>query len=362
MNKRKLDEFTSFVRSLEPSDRIGILHDSDADGISAAVICAHAIERIRGVPANLVITQKKRMVSIEKETVKKLKQNRINKFITLDLAVDQEPQKFKPIEKFADTLVIDHHKIYNDLSSKKTVFIKAFELSNKVEPSKYATSKLVFDLFSKITDLSDLDWVACVGMVGDFSVNAWKNFVNRVLKTKKLSMNQIKGCTEIVNAVEIIHVNDISSLFALFYRAVHPRDLLESRFSSDREKVEQERSRLLREFGQKAEMHPKQELIFFQFKSKYSIKSAVVDYLSSKIYPDKTLIVVEDIGNGILTLSARRQDYKVKMNDLLEKAVKPLKGGIAGGHVPAAGGKIRRADLVQFKDNVLKILGHKESF
>ena len=360
MHKKKLEEFVSFVRSFDSSDRIAILHDSDADGISAAVICARAVERLRGSPPDLVITQKKRMVSIEKETVRKLKQNRINKFITLDLAVDQEPQKFRPIEKFAQVLVIDHHKVYSNLSSKKTVFIKASELSPKVEPSKYATSKLVFDLFSRVTDLSDLDWVACVGMVGDFSVNAWKSFVNHVLKTKKLSMHQIKGCTEIVNAVEIIHVDDISSLFQLFYKASHPKDLLESRFSSYREKVEEERSRLLKEFDKKSEAHPKQELIFFQFKSKYSIKSAVVDYLSTKIFPNKTLVVVEDIGNGILTISARRQDYKVKMNDLLEKAVKPLTGGIAGGHVPAAGGKIRRADLAQFKANVLKILGHKE--
>ncbi|MDO8634010.1 MAG: DHH family phosphoesterase, partial [archaeon] len=221
MDKKKLEEFTSFARDLGPSDRIAVLHDSDADGISAAVICARAIERLRGSPPDLVITQKKRKVSIEQETVKKLRQNRINKFITLDLAVDQGPKEFKPIEKFAEILVIDHHKVYNDLSSKKTVFVKASELSKKIEPSKYATSKLVFDLFSKVTDLSDLDWVACVGMVGDFSVNAWKGFVRHVLKAKKLSMSQIKGCTDLVNAVEIIEVKDISSLFKLFYESSH---------------------------------------------------------------------------------------------------------------------------------------------
>ena len=252
MHKKKLEEFISFVRSFEASDRIAILHDSDADGISAAVICARAIERLRGSPPDLVITQKKRMVSIEKDTVKKLRQNQVNKFITLDLAVDQDPREFRPIEKFAEILVIDHHKVYNDLSSKRTVFIKASELSKKVEPSKYATSKLVFDLFSRVPDLHDLDWVACVGMVGDFSVNAWKSFVRHVLKTKKLSMSQIKGCTELVNAVEIIDVKDISSLFKLFYSASHPKTLLESRFSRYRAKVEEERSRLLQEFDKKA--------------------------------------------------------------------------------------------------------------
>ncbi len=359
MDESKLQGFFSFVGDLAFNDRVAVLHDSDADGVSAAVIVSKAIERIRGKKPDFVFTQFKRMVSIEPQTVTLLRKKKINKLIVLDLAVDQRPKKVKEIEKFARVMVIDHHKVYHNLSSKKTVFLKAGLLS-KVEPSKYATSKLSFDLFSKIVDLSDVAWVACVGLVGDFSVQAWKSFVDKTLNDSDLSLSQIKSCTELISAVEIIHVEDISDLFEVYFASAMPQDLLKSKYSSYMEKVEKELSRILKEFNQKSEVFQDIGLVFFEFKSRYSIKSYLINHLSTRMLPNKTIVVVEDLGNGILTLSARRQDFKVRVNDLLENAVKNLNGGIAGGHVPAAGGKIRKQDFPKFKQNIIRILSAKK--
>ena len=356
MEKQNLEQFISFVGSISGFDRVALLHDTDADGVSAAVICAKALVRMRGKRPELVFTQHKRMVSIEPKTVFVLKKKKITKLIILDLAIDQLPSKVKEIEKFADIMVIDHHKVYHDLSSKKPVFLKASRVFPKIEPSKYATSKMCFDFFSKIVDLNDLAWVACVGLAGDFSLNAWKSFVDNTLKQGNITLSQIKSCTEIVNSVEIIHLKDISELFEMYFNAVHPKDILHSKFEGYKEKVEKELSRLVKEFDQKAEIRNEIELIYFEFKSKYSIKSYLINHLSSRLSKNRTIVLVEDVRNGVLTLSARRQDYKIKMNDLLEQSVKGLKGGIAGGHVPAAGGKIRKIDLAKFKDNLIRIL------
>jgi nanoRNase/pAp phosphatase (c-di-AMP/oligoRNAs hydrolase) len=44
------------------------------------------------------------------------------------------------------------------------------------------------------------------------------------------------------------------------------------------------------------------------------------------------------------------------MNEMLETATKPLKEGYGGGHIPAAGGKIRKVDRKKFKENVKKYI------
>lgn len=356
MERHKIKEFLSFVGNLSSNDKIAILHDSDADGVSAAVITAKSIYRITGKKPVLVFTQTKRMVSIEQNTISILKKNKINKLFVLDLAVDQNKKTVGQVEKFSEIIVIDHHKIYSDISSKKTTFIKASMLSKKIEPSRYATAKMCFDLFSKIVDLSDVAWVACVGLVGDFSVNAWKSFVGNTLLQQKVSLSQIKNCTDLVNSVEIIHVEDLSELFEKYYDSENPKTLLASKFRTYKTKVEKELSRLLKKFKQKAEFFPSIDLTYFEFKSKYSIKSYLVNHLSSIAPKHRSIVVVEDVGNGLLAISARRQDFKIKMNDLLERSVKNLPQAIAGGHVPAAGGKIRKEDLPRFKQNLIKNL------
>lgn len=57
-----------------------------------------------------------------------------------------------------------------------------------------------------------------------------------------------------------------------------------------------------------------------------------------------------------MRFSARRQDFRVKMNELLEKAVKGIPNASAGGHIPAAAGSVPRDYLNVFKENLLQIL------
>ena len=66
-----------------------------------------------------------------------------------------------------------------------------------------------------------------------------------------------------------------------------------------------------------------------------------------------------DSGGKVLRFSARRQDFKVKVNDLLEEAVEGIPGADAGGHIPAAAGSIPREKLAVFKENVIRILREK---
>ena len=66
---------------------------------------------------------------------------RCNKIIVADLSFDQDDFFTKTAEKFCETVFfLDHHKIYNDLNSEKTVYIKVPYFSD-IDPSKYPASK-----------------------------------------------------------------------------------------------------------------------------------------------------------------------------------------------------------------------------
>ena len=115
----------------------------------------------------------------------------------------------------------------------------------------------------------------------------------------------------------------------------------------------------LQRIKKEAEIFKDIELVFYNMgREKRSIKSFLVDEVK-KAFPHKTVILLQDKGNGFTTISSRREDGKIKVNNLLEKAVINLPQSAAGGHDPAAGGIILTSDVEQFKKNVLRILKDK---
>ncbi len=352
---KKISEFKKFIKQLNGKNRVAIIYDSDPDGLTAAVITSKAVERIRGKKPELVFFQAHATVSLQDNSIQKLKKNKINRLIILDLAVDQDAKQIKKAEKICKILVLDHHKSYQSISSKKTTLIKASSLSF-MEPSKYATSKMAFDLFSEVTNISDLKWLACIGLMGDYCVKAWKKFFDQAFFENNTSEKEICELMEIISSTETVNRNKVAVLFKEFFKAKKPQDIHKTKYSYYKKLIKKELKRLELEFHKKKEVFPKQELVCFHFKSKLDIKSILVNKISTTYYPDKTVVILEEKEKKIMTISARRQDYQVKMNDVLEKAVKGLKGAMAGGHIPAAGGKIDKKDMPKFKQNLLKVL------
>ena len=140
------------------------------------------------------------------KTIKLLKKNKINKVITTDMTVDEGGKKpIKKIEKFADILILDHHKIYHDLNSKKTVMLKPQLVTHtKLDSSRYPAAKFVYDLSNKILDIQDLDWVAAVGLIGDASTKSWKPFITKVFKKYKIKYNKDQYKTRLGKVAVVI--------------------------------------------------------------------------------------------------------------------------------------------------------------
>ncbi len=349
----KLSEFDSFIKSISPQDKIALLHDLDADGISSGAIAYNAVKLLRGKTPDLVITQPFKTTEILPKSIALLKKKKINKLIVVDSALDQSPDCVSKAEKIVQgILVIDHHKDYGSAKFKKTIVIKP-QLVSDVEPSQYPTAKFAFDLFSRHVKLWQHSWTACVGLMGDNQLEQWREFAEGAASEINSSIDEFWKINEIISAVETLAPAKLQKLMLLMAASSHPSQIINSGFSSYVAKLNSQLDKLLRQFKKERKVFDSQGLVWFEFKAKSNIKSALINKVSNDYFPDKTVIVVQDKGGRHLYFSARRQDFRVKTNDLLENAVKGLEGAGAGGHVPASAGRIRKRDLKEFRKRIM---------
>ncbi len=353
-------KFREFIEGLSKDDIVAVVHHTDPDGVCSGVIMAKLVEKARGKQIDLRLNQASSDIPITDETVEKLRQANANKVITADLCVDQAPKNIREIEKFAEILVIDHHKVYEDIGSERTVFIKPHFITDK-NPAAYPASKLCFDLASEVADMKSLDWVAAIGLIGDCAFNSWKDFLDEVFskynveKKQDIFETELGKAASLVSDAECYDNSKVEESFDVVYGASSPSDVLNSSLQKYRESVENEIEYWINHINEFAEFFDDISLIFYMIKAKYKIKAPTNTRLSLK-HPDKTIILLQESKNGMISISGRRRDEKVAVNDLLEKSVKGLEGASAGGHVPAAGAKIKKEDLQKFKENLINIL------
>lgn len=346
MDRRK--QFSQFVKGIKPSDELAVLYDTDADGICSAVIFARALEKFghkveRFIPCSHANFNQARIEALRKENV--------NKIVMLDFSADQYDFLPQTIKNFDAILVIDHHKLYKDYNSKKCVFIKSQFIRSDLDGSNYCTSKMVFDLFSDITDISELNWLAAIGLVTDMSDTPWQDFLRKVYKQTKLSRNKLIDIGTIINAGKQVEPPQVERAFEVVYEARKPEDIVNSNFTKVAKSLQNEIEFWINKFEEKSDK--KGNLWLYEIDPSARIGSMISTILALK-YPNDTIIVTRP-HDGWVSINARNHNSKVAVNELLEKTTKGLKGSNAGGHIPAAGGTIRDKDYTEFKKRIWKL-------
>lgn len=367
-NERLIRKAESFFLNLKKEDRIAILHHTDPDGITSGVIINKIIKKVIGKEVSLKINQKPDEIFITKETLKLLKKNRVNKFIVTDLSIDQYKDNIlKEVTKFAEIFILDHHKLYRDLNSDKITHVKPQLVFKKVDPSAYCAAKFALDLGSRIVKVDELDWIAAIGMIGDQVINKWKTFKKKVFSRYKIKDKKnifdtsIGKVTETIFFTEAYDTKKIGECFERINSAKNFKTVLDSKLKDYRKKVENEINYWKNNVLKFAEFYPKQELIFDYIKPRYAIKSAISSVISNK-YPNKTIIIAQDMKNDFIQLSVRRMDKKIAVNELLEKVLKNFHSANGGGHINSAGGRIRKEDLYKFKNSILDMMENRVIF
>ena len=194
-----------------------------------------------------------------------------------------------------------------------------------------------------------MDWLSCLGLIADAGYKQWKEFLVKTMKRYGVKEKEYIFLTEFGKATANItsgesfseHADDV---FEIIYNANSHKQILNNKLLNECNKKVSDELKYWIDNRDKAERH--KDLIIYVINPKYKNSTTIVIDTSTK--------VISDEGYDYVKVSARDQNINVKVNKLLEMATKSLKGAKAGGHMPAAGGIIKREDMEIFKKKLIK--------
>ncbi|MCK4670781.1 MAG: DHH family phosphoesterase [Nanoarchaeota archaeon] len=364
INPRLIERFVDFIKALSPEDNIAIYHDTDPDGICAATLMFNALEKL-GLKTAILEGFDHGDPDMVEDVLMKVKESDINVIVFLDLLADRHPDKIKEVEKHANIILIDHHPIENDVASEKTIFIKPQIFVEGIIPSRYCTTKLVYDLMSRLVDLSDLDWLCGIGIIADFAFDAWEDYLDGLYQKynvdkKKMHIDSKFGAI----AKLIVAANTIS--FEEAEKAA--LKVIESRTMDEAienlkgyNKIEDEIQKFLDNSKECTEEFPDKNMAIIHIKSQYYINSIIATRISLNL-PEKIFFVVQADKSDPerLAVSGRCQSKRVHLGKIMHDAVKGFEEASGGGHAPAAGANFKKEDYKEFKKRILEMVGKEE--
>lgn len=349
--------FREYVQSLKKKDKIAILHHTDADGICSGIIAKKSIEKIVGAKISIHFHQPEGKITIIPETIGFVKSNGITHLVVVDMAIDHDPAPVRELARHAKILIIDHHITANDINSENIVLVKAIDLS-EISPERYPASKMCYDLFSEISDISDLRWLSSIGIYGDYAQSEWLGFIAETIRETGITEKKLRAVEELIfysNAIK--GIDGLKEAFDVISDAKSIDAILESRLKNYKARVKGELDKYLRIHKSKAEFYD--GLIVYEISPKHRIKSRLINILSQEYYPSRTILLIQYDGARAY-ISARRQDCRISMNDMLKRSLSGIPDSEGGGHIPAAGGYLPKSHIAEFKNRVVAYCKEKE--
>ena len=339
--------------------RVLIIFDTDGDGIGAASILAKTLKKVfrkmpEAMPANHNLS------FIDERMFQKSK--KFDVIITVDAAVDEKPDYVLRLAKKANILIIDHHQINKNLNSVKNILhINPNLWKTRFTSYKYCTSKIVYDICSKLTNIEDLNWLAGIGIVNDKSEDTWKGFLERVYKKYKISLSKLRTVNDIITSG---YYYSGSKGVVIGYKAClessSPVDILKAETANSKklkrfyDAIEREIVLTAKNWRKNAEIIEDKKLIILKLDTGFSISSPISTKVSFE-KPNYTVLVTRKNGKMIY-MSLRRQDKKVNCGRIAQRAIKDLNNASGGGHIPAAGIHIMCKDWKTFRERILDLL------
>jgi len=362
-NPERWERIDRFLMSFSPKEKIALVHDADPDGLCSAVVMNKLIQRLRGKPADLHVTPPKGIRNtVAPETAALLKKRKISKIIFTDLSLHEDAATLKKLEKQFEMLIVDHHALFSDVTTDRTVLALPQLLADDIEPARYASSKMAYDFANRHADLSDCDWIAATGTISDMASSAWPDFIAQVFARHNLKPNpkdwfhtDLGTISGAFLAAMTIDDKNVNYCFDVMMRAQSPKDVLkDKKLASLRKTYDREINTWITKAPKLMEKHDNLKLLWYEVSPKYRVNSPISTILSLKPQYYDWVIIILETGKGIVKVSGRCQSQRVRMNELLRNATKGLKDAAGGGHIPAAGASLRAADLDVFKKRILE--------
>jgi single-stranded DNA-specific DHH superfamily exonuclease len=344
----------AFIQSIDPADLVGIFSHNDVDGFTSGLLMHYALGNCI---KNIVFLSYS--IDLVKNVIDIVKENHLTKVVFTDLNLAQNMDDLKKLSDIVPVLVIDHHQFPEDVNSNRLIFLRA--------DSIHCAAQIVYELFREIpeyTSIKKYDWLTAIAIIADYTFEANSDFVKVI--EEKYKINNIatsnsqafsSGLGKMANTINnstIYFYKDKNEFYHIFKELKSIEDIEKlARYS---EPIEKEIQIKVKEFQEKHEKI--KDVLFYKINFKYPITSALSSILASK-YPESTIIVVVDTGEGIIKISSRCESGKYNLPDLLGLATDGLDEATSGGHLRAAGGSIRSEDYEKFKKQLFELIKNR---
>jgi len=101
------------------------------------------------------------------------------------------------------------------------------------------------------------------------------------------------------------------------------------------------------------------DINFYYFEPKFSIKGIVANIISTKTNEEAFIFATPQKETNKITISARTQNDKRDLREILKAGVEGLEESNTGGHKRAVGGILKAEDIDKFKKNIRNFVEHK---
>jgi len=325
------DKALSFVEEIRPKEKVALIYDTDADGISSAALVLHAFKKMRK-KISKTFPSSFEIVRSFNSVVK-----RFDKVVFVDVPTDFIDRYL--IKTEGNLLVIDHHP-GNDLNSKNILFINPrLENPEIYQPVAYVVYK-IFERFIK-----DNKWVAKLGIVGDFGVDDCKDFVK--VRNRKNIWKTVFGKAAMMTASAISVLGPEATLKILVASKNLNEFVRNRKIVLANKEFEMELKNKKDEFYKNLEL--KGKLMVSEISSRYKKTGAILVTMISTENPEKIVVLIEDIGKKY-RIHGRNQSGLIHVGKLFKKICD------GGGHRPSGAGTIKKEDIGKFKKRLLREL------
>jgi single-stranded DNA-specific DHH superfamily exonuclease len=341
----------AFLRGIGKSDKVAAFSHIDTDGFVSGFLMDKAISPMKIYFFDYSTDLIKNVVEIVQE-------QDIKKVVFTDLNLEQNLEDLKKLSNVCDVMIVDHHQYSEDINSKNLVFLRT--------DSGTCAALATYDLLLQIPEFREriqhYDWLAAAAVIADYTFEQHREFVQNAEKKYNIKVkaeNQVQAYSSdfgiiatLINNAAIYFYKDKMKFYEIFKRVEDIGDIkIIEKYARG---VQKEIARAIEDFEKHCER--KKDVMFYASKLHYPVTSSVTSILSGK-YKNKTIIfVAESAARGDVKISSRRQDGKVNLPELLQKATQGLRDATTGGHFKAAGGSIRKEDIEKFKKKLMELV------
>jgi hypothetical protein len=376
-NDTSSDMFAAFdetLATIKDAKKIVLIHDADADGISSAIIAHHALHIINPKATITLHTSVKREF-FAPSFIEQALADGTDCFIALDNdpVTARNTQALGLIQAAAHEphlIIIDHHppKTEEAAAIKRVALINPFAFGDE-EGSRYCTAKLAFDLFGRHANISQFDWLAALGIIGDHCMERWADFLTETA-TKYDAKTPIEKPEDwfrsplatLLSLIDCARAIDLDAIIEIRNILLGTRTFEEGlKTESPHAQVKEEVTYYCRTYKQAAEIDEKHKLLMLEVKSKYHINSWLASIISNDL-PSYVYLLYSKSEDAphIINISARCQSQRIHCGQLLEEATEHIDGARGGGHAPAAGAKCPADMFTTFKRHIYAFLERED--